>query len=354
MSKVRWQPSNDLEDGLAELAALDMGYAFEMLRFWTHYVWFNADLDTPFPDWLEGHVGPVLQGVDTLSKHETVDEAKRVLAVAGNDFNAAWADYRARWLDDEHRRQIRFLRDSDPECVPDDWSQQGSPLAWGCWATASDSMWQAALFLLAPLPTCFRVGVLCARVEGLPSGSATQTAIPGELYPITAAQHALTELAGVSQRLTGLDVELGHRAGIVDFAAIKARCREVYTEIHRRLTNVLPDAVPQQSVPQPTANQTPEEPGSRRALRSKPAKDRYTPPELASQWGVSPDKVRAWIRAGDLAATDVSTTQGGRPRYLISQAAIAALESRRTIQAPPEPPPRRSRRDEEDGVIEFF
>jgi len=337
-----------------ELAAIDMGYAFEMLRFWSHHLWFNADVDTQFPAWLEGHVGPVVHGIKTLSQHETVKEARQVLLEAENDFNAAWADFRAKWLDNEHRRQIRFLQESDPECVPDDWAAEHSPLTWECWATAYDSLWRAALFLLDPLPICFRVGVLCARIEGLSFGLATQASIPGELYPIAAAQHALIELAATSNRLAGLDVDLQRGAGGVDFAAIKTRCRELYAEIRNRLANVPPNADRRQGVLQTAEHGAHEGTGSRSALRPKPAKDRYTPPELATQWGVSPDKIRAWIQSGELAATDVSATQGGRPRYLISQEAIETFEARRTIQTSPEPPRRHNRRDEEDGVIQFF
>ena len=52
-------------------------------------------------------------------------------------------------------------------------------------------------------------------------------------------------------------------------------------------------------------------------------RSKTTPPKLAARWGVSEDKVLAWIRSGELRAIDASTRQGGRPRYLIDELDIA-------------------------------
>jgi len=87
----------------------------------------------------------------------------------------------------------------------------------------------------------------------------------------------------------------------------------------------------------------------RQAAESRAVK---TPPELAREWGVSPDKVLHWIRTGELRATNVAISQSGRPRYRIDPEAIAAFQARRTPQSPP-PVVRRSRRPTSD-VIEFF
>ena len=151
--------------GGAELTVLDLGYAFEMLRFWAHYLWLGADEQTQFPAMLEGYLGPVLHGLAALTACENTDDTKQALAAAERDFNAAWAHYKAQWLGDEHGRQMQFLRDSDAECIPEDWDQQHSPLNWECFITASESLRQAAAQLPEPLPACYRVGLLCARVE---------------------------------------------------------------------------------------------------------------------------------------------------------------------------------------------
>ena len=76
-----------------------------------------------------------------------------------------------------------------------------------------------------------------------------------------------------------------------------------------------------------------------------------TPPELAKQWGVDPEKILTWIRSRELRAIDASTNRGGRPRYLIDMADIALFEASRAVQ-PPTPTVRRRRVD--PNVIQFF
>ena len=78
-----------------------------------------------------------------------------------------------------------------------------------------------------------------------------------------------------------------------------------------------------------------------------------SPPAIARRYGVSPDKVLAWIRAGELEAVNIATRQGGRPRYVVSPEALAAFEARRSAATPPTTTrtPRRRRVEE---VIEFF
>jgi excisionase family DNA binding protein len=64
-----------------------------------------------------------------------------------------------------------------------------------------------------------------------------------------------------------------------------------------------------------------------------------TVPELAKLLRVGQDKVRGWIRRGELAATDTGTA--GRPRLVILPSALAEFErSHRAGRAPPRPPPR--------------
>ncbi|MEZ6055480.1 MAG: helix-turn-helix domain-containing protein [Planctomycetaceae bacterium] len=77
-----------------------------------------------------------------------------------------------------------------------------------------------------------------------------------------------------------------------------------------------------------------------------------TPPELAVEWGVSPDKILTWIRSGELRATNIAVTQGGRPRYRIDREAIDDFKRRRANHSPP--PPQRRRQTSSADVIEFF
>lgn len=55
-----------------------------------------------------------------------------------------------------------------------------------------------------------------------------------------------------------------------------------------------------------------------------------TPPQLAKQWAISPDKVLAWIRTGELRAFNAATKPGGRPIYRIAPDALEEFIARRT------------------------
>lgn len=56
-----------------------------------------------------------------------------------------------------------------------------------------------------------------------------------------------------------------------------------------------------------------------------------SPPKLAKQWGISPDKVIRWIRSGELNAANLGDAT--RPRYRISESdATRFWETRQTIK----------------------
>jgi excisionase family DNA binding protein len=80
-----------------------------------------------------------------------------------------------------------------------------------------------------------------------------------------------------------------------------------------------------------------------------PAGRGLTVSEVASRLRVSEDKVRGWIRRGELIAINVADSLLGKPRWTISHEALAAFENLRT-SAPPPAPPRRRRK----AVVEDF
>ncbi|HLJ92467.1 MAG TPA: helix-turn-helix domain-containing protein [Gemmataceae bacterium] len=77
---------------------------------------------------------------------------------------------------------------------------------------------------------------------------------------------------------------------------------------------------------------------------------KLTPPELARRWGVSPDKVLAWIHSGELRATNAARSAAGRPRWLIDVADIVVFERRRMAS----PSVRVTRRRRPTDVIAYF
>ena len=77
-----------------------------------------------------------------------------------------------------------------------------------------------------------------------------------------------------------------------------------------------------------------------------------SPPEVAERLRLSPDKVLAWIKSGELVAVNTATKLGGRPRYRISPNSLAEFEKRRIT--PAKPTPVKQRRRMPGGVVEFF
>jgi excisionase family DNA binding protein len=75
--------------------------------------------------------------------------------------------------------------------------------------------------------------------------------------------------------------------------------------------------------------------------------------QVAERLAVNVDKVLGLIHAGELVAIDVSQRAGGRPRYRIDPADLAAFEQRRRVRSP-SPQPRRRRRTQHAGIIQFF
>jgi len=85
---------------------------------------------------------------------------------------------------------------------------------------------------------------------------------------------------------------------------------------------------------------------------SKRRRTKLTPPELGAKWGVAPDKILGWIRTGELRAMNAASREGGRPRFLIDVADVAAFETRRAVVPPVAT--RRPRRQRENHATEYF
>lgn len=73
--------------------------------------------------------------------------------------------------------------------------------------------------------------------------------------------------------------------------------------------------------------------------------------EVRERYGVGEHTVLKWIRGGELKAIDVSRKLGGKPKWRITEQALAEFEVLRT---PPPPLPRAARRKRTAGVVEFY
>jgi hypothetical protein len=74
--------------------------------------------------------------------------------------------------------------------------------------------------------------------------------------------------------------------------------------------------------------------------------------DVASRYRVSPDKVRAWIRNGELAAINTASRRYGKPRFVVTEEALANFERSRSAAAPT--PARSRRRGRRPDFIDFY
>jgi excisionase family DNA binding protein len=75
-----------------------------------------------------------------------------------------------------------------------------------------------------------------------------------------------------------------------------------------------------------------------------------TPTEVARLMRVSPDRIRAWIKAGELGAVDTARHRCGRPRYVVLPHHLVEFERRRRAVEPP----RKPRRRREPELVDYF
>ena len=79
----------------------------------------------------------------------------------------------------------------------------------------------------------------------------------------------------------------------------------------------------------------------------------YSVRDLVQRFRVTEHTILAWISSGELAAINVGVTPGKKkPRWRVTQEALADFERRR-MPTPPAPQSRRRKRPEED-VIERY
>jgi hypothetical protein len=73
--------------------------------------------------------------------------------------------------------------------------------------------------------------------------------------------------------------------------------------------------------------------------------------DVARRYRVSPDKLRGWIRRGELSAVNTVPTACGKPRFVILPESLARFESGRQASTPAKPAPRRKR---QPAMIDFY
>ncbi len=76
----------------------------------------------------------------------------------------------------------------------------------------------------------------------------------------------------------------------------------------------------------------------------------FTVAELCRRWRVGGDKVRAFLRRGELVGVNVAANLSARPQWRVTPESVQSFEQRRS-SAPPPKPPRRRRRTE---LVDYY
>jgi hypothetical protein len=72
--------------------------------------------------------------------------------------------------------------------------------------------------------------------------------------------------------------------------------------------------------------------------------------DAAARYRVSPDKIRSWIRRGELVAINTADGKCRKPRFVIPPEALERFERGRQAGAPPKP----QRRTKRQAAIDYF
>jgi hypothetical protein len=76
----------------------------------------------------------------------------------------------------------------------------------------------------------------------------------------------------------------------------------------------------------------------------------YSVASLCRRWRIGPDKVRAFIRRGELIAINLATRLCGKPQWRVTAESVEQFERRRSSAPPPKPAGRRR----SPQVIDYF
>lgn len=77
-----------------------------------------------------------------------------------------------------------------------------------------------------------------------------------------------------------------------------------------------------------------------------------TVPEIACRYRVSEDRVRGWIRRGELRAINRRDVRCGRPSWVVPPEALANFERGRQAATPDAPKP--TRRRKQTNIVDFY
>jgi hypothetical protein len=77
----------------------------------------------------------------------------------------------------------------------------------------------------------------------------------------------------------------------------------------------------------------------------------YTVADLCRRWRIGEDKLRGFLRRGELVGVNVATDPAGKPQWRVTAESVAAFESRRSSVPAPK---LQRRRKMPIGFVDFF
>jgi hypothetical protein len=76
----------------------------------------------------------------------------------------------------------------------------------------------------------------------------------------------------------------------------------------------------------------------------------FTIRDLCRRWKVGGDKIRGFLRRGELVGVNVATSRAGKPQWRITASSVERFESRRSSAPLPKPARRRKARE----LVDYF
>jgi hypothetical protein len=71
----------------------------------------------------------------------------------------------------------------------------------------------------------------------------------------------------------------------------------------------------------------------------------FTIADLRRRWRCGADKIRGFLRRGELVGINIAANLSGRPQFRVTVESVRAFEQRRSTVPPPKPSKRRKRTD---------
>jgi hypothetical protein len=76
----------------------------------------------------------------------------------------------------------------------------------------------------------------------------------------------------------------------------------------------------------------------------------FTVTDLARRWRIGEDKIRAFLRRGELVGLNVAANMSGKPQWRVTVESVEQFERKRTSAPPPKP----QRRRRSPALVDYY